>query len=211
DDENSLNGFQWEQLISTYIPTLNVLKFRISTSKKQLNAQLMGSFQTEFWIQHKWFVDFDDGILYTTTYMKRELTLSCGRNMLSLLPGVSNRYDHLETLALNFSTDFQWSAEALSSFVFPNVCHLSLSFPEDYYGYDRHGSIKVDLFDFMFENRQLFKNIQHLIIVDTRQGIIDIKNVEKFIRIFDDYRLLKVLEIEVNDKYSFPVLRLLLN
>ncbi|CAF2070533.1 unnamed protein product, partial [Rotaria magnacalcarata] len=149
------------------------------------------------------FVDFDDGILYTTTYMKRELTLSCGRNMLSLLPGVSNRYDHLETLALNFSTDFQWSAEALSLFVFPNVCHLSLSFPEDYDERDRYGSIKVDLFDFMFENRQLFKNIQHLIIVDTRQGIIDIKNVEKFIRIFDDYRLLKVLEVEVNDKYSF--------
>ncbi|CAF4427155.1 unnamed protein product, partial [Rotaria magnacalcarata] len=210
------------------LPTLNVLKFRISTSKKQLNAQLMGSFQTEFWIQHKWFVDFDDGILYTTTYMKRELTLSCGRNMLSLLPGVSNRYDHLETLALNFSTDFQWSAEALSLFVFPNVCHLSLSFPEDYDErdsllpkdyliqllssptnltklqlHDWAGSIKVDLFDFMFENRQLFKNIQHLIIVDTRQGIIDIKNVEKFIRIFDDYRLLKVLEVEVNDKYSF--------
>ncbi|CAF4245309.1 unnamed protein product, partial [Rotaria magnacalcarata] len=276
DDENSLNGFQWEQLISTYLPTLNVLKFRISTSKKRLNAQLMGSFQTEFWIQHKWFVDFDDGILYTTTYMKRELTLSCGRNMLSLLPGVSNRYDHLETLALNFSTDFQWSAEALSLFVFPNVCHLSLSFPEDYYEYDRHGlrcgfvhnqlkpdeyqsififlnkilrlsklqslaiysllpkdyliqllssttnltklplhgwagSIKVDLFDFMLENRQLFKNIQHLIITDRRKGIIDIKKVENFIRIFDDYRLLKVLEIEANDKYSFPVLRLLLN
>ncbi|CAM4821710.1 unnamed protein product [Rotaria magnacalcarata] len=228
------------------------------------------------YIYFEQFVDFDDGILYTTTYMKRELTLSCGRNMLSLLPGVSNRYDHLETLALNFSTDFQWSAEALSLFVFPNVCHLSLSFPEDYYEYDRHGlrcgfvhnqlkpdeyqsififlnkilrlsklqslaiysllpkdyliqllssttnltklplhgwagSIKVDLFDFMLENRQLFKNIQHLIITDRRKGIIDIKKVENFIRIFDDYRLLKVLEIEANDKYSFPVLRLLLN
>ncbi|CAF3234870.1 unnamed protein product [Rotaria socialis] len=73
------------------------------------------------------------------------------------------------------------------------------------------GSIKVDLFDFMFENRQLFKNLQHLIITDTNKRIIDIKKVEKFIRIFDDYRLLKVLEIKVNDKYYFPVLRLLLN
>ena len=72
-------------------------------------------------------------------------------------------------------------------------------------------SIRLDLFDFMSENRQLFKNIQHLTIADTRKGIMDIKNVEKFIRTFDDYRLLKVLEIEVNDKYSFPVLRLLLN
>ncbi|CAF4452231.1 unnamed protein product [Rotaria socialis] len=264
DDESLLNGFQWEQLISTYLPTLNVLKFRISISKEQLNAQLMGSFQTEFWIQHKWFVDFDVGILYTTTYTKRELTLWCTRNISSLLSGVSNRYDHVETLVVNFSTDFQWSAEALSSF------------PEDYYEYDRRGmrcgfvhdqlkpdeyqsvciflnkilrlsklqslaiysflpkdyliqllssptnltklelhgwagSIKVDLFDFMFENRQLFKNLQHLIITDTNKRIIDIKKVEKFIRIFDDYRLLKVLEIKVNDKYYFPVLRLLLN
>ncbi|CAF3659303.1 unnamed protein product [Rotaria socialis] len=127
DDESLLNGFQWEQLISTYLPTLNVLKFRISISKEQLNAQLMGSFQTEFWIQHKWFVDFDVGILYTTTYTKRELTLWCTRNISSLLSGVSNRYDHVETLVVNFSTDFQWSAEALSSF------------PEDYYEYDRRG------------------------------------------------------------------------
>ncbi|CAF4455223.1 unnamed protein product [Rotaria socialis] len=56
--------------------------------------------------------------------------------VLSSPRGVSNKYDHLETLALNFDTGFQWSADALSSLVFPNVCHLSLSFPEDNYESD---------------------------------------------------------------------------
>ncbi|CAF3789459.1 unnamed protein product [Rotaria sp. Silwood1] len=40
---------------------------------------------------------------------------------------------------------------------------------------------------------------------------INIQNVEKFIHIFDNNRLLKVLHIEVNDTYPFPVLRLLLH
>ncbi|CAF1605765.1 unnamed protein product [Rotaria sp. Silwood1] len=69
DDSDFLNGFQWEQLISTYLPNLYELKFRIAPWKTRLNNQLIDSFKTDFWIQHKWFVDFDDGILYTTPYI----------------------------------------------------------------------------------------------------------------------------------------------
>ncbi|CAF3325929.1 unnamed protein product, partial [Rotaria sp. Silwood2] len=52
DDRDFLNGFQWEQLISTYLPNLYELKFRIVPWKTRLNNQLIDSFKTGFWIQH---------------------------------------------------------------------------------------------------------------------------------------------------------------
>ena len=57
--------------------------------------------------------------------------------------GTFDRYNHVETLTLNFHTNFQWFNGTLSSFVFPNVCHLSLLFPNDDYDSDRDGNCTI--------------------------------------------------------------------
>ncbi|CAF3229150.1 unnamed protein product [Rotaria sp. Silwood2] len=138
DVESPLNGFQWEQLISTYLPNLYALNLHVATGKKQLDEE-MDSFETDFWIQHNWFVDFDYGILYTTPYMKRELTLSLDEELLWLPSRIFNRYNHVEILTLNFGSTFRWFNKGLPSFVFSNVCHLSLWFTNDYYESDSDG------------------------------------------------------------------------
>ncbi|CAF5110153.1 unnamed protein product, partial [Rotaria sp. Silwood1] len=54
DAESPLNGFQWEQLISTHLPNLHTFNLNVATSKQRLDDELIHSFKTDFWIQHNW-------------------------------------------------------------------------------------------------------------------------------------------------------------
>lgn len=55
------NGYQWQNLIETYLPDLKILQFKMSCSCPYDNQldEIFKSFSTSFWIeQHQWFVQF---------------------------------------------------------------------------------------------------------------------------------------------------------
>ncbi|CAF3487081.1 unnamed protein product [Rotaria sp. Silwood1] len=54
DIQNALSAFEWEQLISTYLPNLHGLNFIIKINRARLDDQLINSFETDFWIHHNW-------------------------------------------------------------------------------------------------------------------------------------------------------------
>ena len=54
DIQSALSGFEWKQLISTYLPNLYELNFIIKTNRERLDDKLIDSFGSNFWIHHNW-------------------------------------------------------------------------------------------------------------------------------------------------------------
>jgi len=54
DIQSALSGFEWKQLISTYLPNLYELNFIIKTNRERLDDQLIDSFRSDFCIHHNW-------------------------------------------------------------------------------------------------------------------------------------------------------------
>ncbi|CAF0819311.1 unnamed protein product [Didymodactylos carnosus] len=52
--ESSLNGYEWVQIISEHLPNLHTFSLRVETYKEHWNDQVSHSFNTDFWVKHRW-------------------------------------------------------------------------------------------------------------------------------------------------------------
>ncbi|CAF1582188.1 unnamed protein product [Adineta ricciae] len=142
-----MNGYQWEELITTYLPHLETFRFKmrfsptLDTEKEVQMNEILNSFRTKFWIEeHQWFVrchwyasneqyrlDFID--LFTLPYMFKEF-LSYTGCILAKSTCASDdcfwSYDQVNQLCYGSS---HFTSSIMSRLRFSNIEHLSLSLP----------------------------------------------------------------------------------
>ena len=138
-----IDGYQWEDIIRSYLCKLKVLKFLmynefdIEKNREEKIDRLLESFQTKFWLnEHQWFVRCDyhtehgTPYLYTLPYGFQKFQTYYGNMSKStcLMDKISDLFNHVniltvDKLLLTFASEF--------SIQFSNLCHLELSFPFD--------------------------------------------------------------------------------
>lgn len=181
-----MNGYQWENIISTYLPKLKTfqLKMDVNLDSRSETIEefhcLFNTFTTSFWIhERQWFVRCDCYpqrmcsvvYLYTLPYAFDTFHIyptSFGMLSLSTSPNIEDhrQYDRVRTLVY----DSSFNDEIMFHLVFPNVNHLVLNLPYSNYLFsillrlDRLLSLNVTLYepDILSQLQSLFRRAPHL-------------------------------------------------
>ncbi|CAF1416132.1 unnamed protein product [Adineta steineri] len=116
------NGYQWENLISNYLPKLKVfnLLMQFDSDDDDINGEeqvdkILDSFQTQFWIdKHRWFVrchwQSKSFSLYTLPYVFRRFTIDIDTQFKStcIEDNTFSSYNHVKDISFchSLSPDF---------------------------------------------------------------------------------------------------------
>ncbi|CAF1504007.1 unnamed protein product [Adineta steineri] len=141
-----IDGYQWQQIISDYLPAIEIFRFRMgfrsynNNEKEQEVIRLLNSFRGPFWfVEHQWFVrchwnpteGYDRIYVYTLPYIFEDfpfLFLNKGIQFESTCPDDDAylSYDHTRHLCYYSYLLFN---NALFRIRFSNLHHLSVELP----------------------------------------------------------------------------------
>jgi hypothetical protein len=136
--DRCLNGNEWEQIINTYLPQLETLKFGMYFYPQKYHGgtidQFLSTFKSPFWFQRQWYVrwhsisiDSSNGInFYTLPYAFSHFNYEDEHLCLSTCPDNDDNWCYEQVTNLSYTKTIQSNNVNDPQILFPNVRHLSV-------------------------------------------------------------------------------------